>query len=314
MGVATSAGVRAAFTGLVDYTPFLDSGTDTDLVTPGFQGDYSVLDVDARSRQTGKTGRIQEGVNDVTAGGTVNVLTGDYAEKVTIAKDLTLAGVSGSPTAAVIHPSSGDGITISTPAATVTIKDLEVTGANHGLNVSGVTTLNLTDLLLTGNTTGGTICNVNTVNETPSSGSTPTNATVSDTSFVSDTNQAISLSSILFFIVSGGSGSDTFHVTPSSSTTFTVHGNGPTPPASPGDTLIVPSGGALTDTNNSTGYSGSWMFTGDAAVNFDGIETLEPTADLSVTQTVSANPRRHKPGRHLHDHRPEPRSRRGHDM
>ena len=290
-GVATSAGVQATFTGLVDYTPFLVSGTDTDAATPGFQGDFSVLDVDAASPQSGSTGRIQEGVNDVTAGGTVNVLAGTYAENVTISKDLTLAGVSGSPIAAAIQPTSnsGDGVTITSPAAAVTVQDLEITGADNGLNVSGVTTLNLTDLVLTGNTAGGTISNVNTVNETPSSGSTPTNVTVSDSSFVSDLNQPLSLSNILFFIVFGSTGSDTFNVTPSATTTITIHGNAPTPPASPGDTLIVPSGGTLSDTNGPTGYSGAWTFSGDKAVNFDGIETLEPTADLTVTQTVSPN-------------------------
>jgi hypothetical protein len=285
-GSTTSAGVQAAFNGLVDYTSFLVSGTDTDTATSGFQGDFSVLDVDAASAQSGPTGRIQEGVNDVTAGGTVNVLAGTYAENLNIAKNLTLTGVSGNPTAVVVHPSTnaGDGVTIAAPATVVTVQDLEVTGANNGINASGLTTLNLSDLTLTGNTAGGTISNVSTVNETPSSGSTPTNVTATGLSFVSDLNQAVSISGILNFIVNGGSGSDTFNVTPSSGTTFTVHGNNPTPPASPGDVLTVPSGGTLTETfSSSAGYSGMWTFAGMKPVNFDGIETLTPTADLSIS-------------------------------
>ena len=197
-------------------------------------------------------------------------------------------------TTTIIHPTTntGDGITISSPATTVTVEDLEVTGADHGLNVSGITTLTLADLVLTGNTSGGTISDVTTVNETPSSGSTPTNVTVSGSSFVSDTNQAISLSGITNFIVTGGSGSDTFNVTPSTTTTFTIHGNLPTPPASPGDTLIVPSGGTLTDEmDTSSGYSGIWTFGGgDKLIAFDGIETLSPAIPPSTTYAVAEFP------------------------
>ncbi len=292
-GSATSAGVQAEFSGLVDYTPFLVSGTDTDTATSGFQGDFSVLDVDAASAQDGTTGRIQEGVDDITAGGTVNVLAGTYAENVNIAKNLTLAGVAGNPTAAVVHPSTnaGDGVTIVAPATIVTVQDLEFTGANNGINASGLTTLNLSGLTLIGNTAGGTISNVNTVNETPSSGSTPTNVIATGLSFVSDLNQAVSISGILNFVVNGGSGSDTFNITPSVGTTFTVHGNNPTPPASPGDALTVPSGGTLTDTfSPGAGYSGTWTFAGANPVNFDGIETLTSSADLSISAVGPAAP------------------------
>jgi len=255
---------------------------------------------------TTTTPSIQRGVDAASVGDTVNVEAGTYAGNVTINKYLTLAGVPGNPTAVVIQPSSGDGITISSPATNVTVKDLEVTGATNGVNVSGVsgtvtlqdltlthdttgftasgndTTLDLTDLTLTSNTTGGTISNVYKVNETPSSGSTPTTVTVSGSSFVNDLNQAISLSNILYFIVFGGSGSDTFNVTPSSYTTFTIHGNLPAPPVSPGDTLVVPAGGVLTDTNGPSGYSGTWTFGGDEPINFDGIETLKPTVPATT--------------------------------
>jgi len=91
-GSNTRAGVQGTLSGSVDYTPFLNSGTDTDLVTPGFQGDFSFLNVDVQSPQVGSVGRIQEGVNDVTSGGTVNVLDGTYAENVTITQALTLQG------------------------------------------------------------------------------------------------------------------------------------------------------------------------------------------------------------------------------
>src|SRR5207249_3882263 len=75
-----------------DITPYLDNGTDTS-ATYGFQGDFSVLDVTAAGAQSGATGRVQEGVNLVSAGGTVNLRAGTYIEQVQINnKNLTLNG------------------------------------------------------------------------------------------------------------------------------------------------------------------------------------------------------------------------------
>jgi len=83
-----------------DFTPYLNSGTDTDVETTsgrgtnGFQGDFSNLWVTAAGAQVGVTGRIQEGVNLVTAS-TVNVVDGTYEEAVVIDnKTVTLKGQS----------------------------------------------------------------------------------------------------------------------------------------------------------------------------------------------------------------------------
>jgi hypothetical protein len=76
----------------VDYTPFLDSGADTDAGTPGFQGDFHTLHVAASGSQTGASGRIQEGI-DLTSGSTVVIEAGSYAENILANKDnLELAG------------------------------------------------------------------------------------------------------------------------------------------------------------------------------------------------------------------------------
>lgn len=91
LGTNSAAGVAAAVSaGVVDYTPWLDNGTDTS-ASPGFQGDFATLNVDDDSPQTGADGRVQEGVNLVTAS-TVNVLPGVYVEQVFISKDVNIVG------------------------------------------------------------------------------------------------------------------------------------------------------------------------------------------------------------------------------
>jgi len=93
-GTNTPDGVAGKVAGGVDYTPWLHVGTDT-AGTAGFQGDFSVLDVDDNGPQTGATGRITEAVGLLTPTGTVNVFGGTYAESVSTAgKAVTLrAGV-----------------------------------------------------------------------------------------------------------------------------------------------------------------------------------------------------------------------------
>lgn len=88
-GSNTSGGVVAEVSANVDYTPWLDVGTDTG--DPGFWGDFDVLWVNDNSPQTGSTGRIQEGI-DLVSGSTVNVLTGTYDDNLVIDKPLTLKG------------------------------------------------------------------------------------------------------------------------------------------------------------------------------------------------------------------------------
>ena len=66
-GTNTSGGVAASISGPVDYTPFLDNGTDTDPGTPGFQGDFRILHVDYSSPQTGGVDPAQEAANLLAA-------------------------------------------------------------------------------------------------------------------------------------------------------------------------------------------------------------------------------------------------------
>lgn len=108
-GVNTPAGVAAEVSAGVDYTPWLNSGTDTS-ASPGFQGDFSYLHVDDDSPQTGTVGRVQEGVDLVTAS-TVHVVAGTYVEQVTITASMTIFGDSAASTfivAPVTIPVSSD--------------------------------------------------------------------------------------------------------------------------------------------------------------------------------------------------------------
>jgi uncharacterized repeat protein (TIGR01451 family) len=312
-------GAGTPVSALVDYSPWLTSGADTSLA-PGFQGDFSQLAVNPGSPRNAAqvsagTANLQEGVNDVLPNGTVIAEAGTYAENVTVGKNLTLAGFPGNPPAAVIHPASGDGVTVSAPATNVTLENLEVTGAATGVNVAGVvtvtlqnlkldgnstgftalnlTTLNLADLALSGNTVaGGTVTNVPTVNDTPTSGGTGATDTITPTSFRRDADQAVTYSGVASLNVFGGGGSDTFDVTPSSTTAFAINGGPPDPPALPGDTLNV----ALAGTNNPvltaaatpTGYQGSWTFGNRQPVTFQRIESVGNTADLALTQSAPA--------------------------
>lgn len=237
---------------------------------------------------------IQDGVNAIDPAGTVNVLPGTYAENVTIAKNLTLVGVTpaGAPAApptAILQPTSGDGITINAPATNVTVANLAITGADNAINANGVTTLNLTDLTLTGNSSGGDISNVGTLNDTPLTGGTGATDTITGGTLQRGTDDTINYSNVGNLNITGSDGSDTFNVTPATSTVISINGGLPTPPALPGDTLNVNSAGltnpALSYSTTADGDRGKFTFGNAAPVNFQAIETLANVSNLSITKT-----------------------------
>ncbi|QDT27620.1 hypothetical protein Enr10x_29380 [Gimesia panareensis] len=80
----------------IDFTSYLNSGTDDDAFTAGFQGDFSVLNVTALGAQTGAPDRIGEALQAVAPGGTIQIGSGTYTETVNatatgIDKSVTLA-------------------------------------------------------------------------------------------------------------------------------------------------------------------------------------------------------------------------------
>lgn len=261
---------------------------------------------------------IQGGVDGInTTPGTVNVLPGTYVENVTIDKDLTLTGPNASPPTVVVAPTAGDGIALASPAANVTVQNLEVTGAANGISTNGVatvtlnnllldgnstgllasglTTLNLSDLRLTGNTTaGGTIAGATTVNDTPITGATGATDTITGSTIQRGSDDVINYSGVTNLNVTGSNGADTFNVTPATSTTLSVAGGLPTPPTTPGDTLnVVLTGGAttpaLSQTLTASGYQGSWTFGNAMPIHFSEIESVGNNTDLSITKSDNSS-------------------------
>jgi parallel beta-helix repeat protein len=231
-GTNAAAGVGTAAGAGVDFTPWLDAGTDSDPTT-AFAGSFATLDVGTGGQQTGSTGRIQEGVNLVNTGGTVNVTAGTYAENVTIRKNLTLAGVGST---SIISPASGTGVAISTTGGTVTVRDLSITGAASAITATGPTTLTLSNLKLTGNTSGGSLTGVTTVNFQTDPGAVDETVVVTPTQFGVQNQDAIGYSGVSTLNITTGAGNDTISVTPSPTTAINVDGgaNG-----TAGDTLNV---------------------------------------------------------------------------
>lgn len=152
--------VSGSESGFVDYSPFLNSGVDTQLGTPGFQGDLSNVTVNADSSQAnGAGGNIQEGINLVTSGGTVTALSGTYSGNVDINKAVTLKGT---PTFAGSIRTSAAGATIAPGLSPGIINtgDLTLTsGSNVNVELLGTTPgtlhdqINVTGTVSLGNAT-----------------------------------------------------------------------------------------------------------------------------------------------------------------
>ena len=143
----------------LDFSPFLNSGTDTS-GTYGFQGSFTALNVSATSSQAapGNPNNIQEAIDLVSTGGTLNIEAGTYAGNVNVNKALDIKGnftVNGifnvSATGASVSPGLSPGI-INTGNLTLgagTTTNMEINGLTVGtqydqLNVTGTVSINPT--------------------------------------------------------------------------------------------------------------------------------------------------------------------------
>ena len=158
-GTNTAAGVAAEVSGNVDYSPWLDTGTDTS-TDAGFQGDFSGLHVSGASPQAGTGGAIQEGIDLATDGGTVFVEAGTYAENLVIAKSLTLDGAG--PTT-ILSPAGGVGIDASSPGGDVAVMDLAIDGADIAVEATDLDSFTLSNVDISGSTAGSSFTNVGAV-------------------------------------------------------------------------------------------------------------------------------------------------------
>jgi uncharacterized repeat protein (TIGR01451 family) len=91
--------------------------------------------------------------------------------------------------------------------------------------------------------------------------------------------------------IRAGQEGDTLNLVPSADAPFFIEGGNPTPPALPGDTLNLDLTGVdqpvLTmQTYDATGYSGAWTFANRQPVRFTTLETLKPTAALSIAKVA----------------------------
>jgi len=175
--------VAGNISGTVDFTPLLNSGTDTDLGTPGFQPSLSSLTVHTLGSQTGSTGRIQEGIN-LVSGSTVNVAAGAYTENVNVNKSLTLQGASSATVTVTAAINTASVFTVT--ASNVNISGFTATGTqitgNQGYAGikfgSGVTNCNIHDNIVSGNQYG--ILLIEPLSNTTPGNNTFTNNTASN--------------------------------------------------------------------------------------------------------------------------------------
>lgn len=75
----------------LDFNPWLNTGTDTDGTTRGFQGDFSYLNVNTAAHQFAPLERVQEAHDLLTEGGIVHLRSVSFAETLTVSKTLSLA-------------------------------------------------------------------------------------------------------------------------------------------------------------------------------------------------------------------------------
>ncbi len=140
-GTATPPGGALSVRGVgiadMDYTPWLGSGTDTDVDngsgTIGFQGDYSTLYVDDDNGQSGTVNRVQEAVNMVS-GSTIYLMPGIFVGQVVIDSffDIFLDGA---------------GVGLTTIQATASMPGSFLTGSNTNKPIVMITNTSNAQLL-----------------------------------------------------------------------------------------------------------------------------------------------------------------------
>ena len=95
-GTDDPTGVASFLSGSIDYSPWFNGGSDTQTTAPGFQGDYSFLNVDVNSPVAGGVLHLNEVGSWISPGGTVHIWPGTYAESIAVGINVTVLA-TGSP-------------------------------------------------------------------------------------------------------------------------------------------------------------------------------------------------------------------------
>lgn len=132
----------------IDYSPYLASGADQSGAA-GFQGDFSVLIVDAASPQT--EAHIKNALSLLEPGGTLMILPGTFYENVQVDKSATLQGSGQGATIIMPANNNANTCTGSCPSATNTV----VWVLADGVSIFDLTVDGDSDLLAGGQSVGG---------------------------------------------------------------------------------------------------------------------------------------------------------------
>jgi uncharacterized repeat protein (TIGR01451 family) len=225
-GTLSNTATLAAPAGFTDTNPANNSATATNSVTPGVPVPPALVFVNPAyatlapgSRPAGTPAgilvgisafpTIQQGLDAVSKGGTVNVAAGTYSEHLVFRQSVIVQG-AGSATTTLSGDQTGVGLNITT-ANGVQISGLTVRGFNTALVAGAATSyLSLTDVPLTGNRFGGSVAGTSTVLVQGSSGN--------DTFFVTPQalaqpgGNSLAYSNVMALTIDGGGGSDTLQV------------------------------------------------------------------------------------------------------
>lgn len=270
------ATVNGLISGTVDYSPYLNLGTDASGAV-GFQPTYSSLTVVSTGAQTGASGRIQEAVGLLTAGGTINIGAGTYAENVSVNKNLSLIG--NSPSDTFINGGSGVGVSIINPTTAVTLQNLKIAGNPTAIsNTTSPTlaTVTLNNVLLFD-------AGAATTTITGTSGNDALrialNGTILETYLGASLIDSRPLSSVPSLVVNGGGGDDVFTIDLSGGNLIPAGGitfNGGTD-AGGGDKLVVTGGTTTTVTHSFTNNNDGQITLAGAiggTINYTGLEPI----------------------------------------
>ena len=246
----------------------------------------AVVGITARgAASVANTGDLTVSDTVSTTGGSVT-LTGGLNELSGPGVTITLdAAVTGTSTVSVQGGAGDDTFIVNTTGSSVV--NLDGQGGSNNYTVNLDSTFGSVDTVSVSNT-GSTGINALTVNDTNDTNPQIYAINGSAVSSAIGTVDYASGGGLENVSVNGGSGSDTFDVTPDANNiiTFNINGNAPTPPppASPGDTLIYRATGLTGITDNGSTITA----TGVQPVNYTDIETVQITGTSSTDVTVEA--------------------------